>query len=149
VTSDDRISALFGYRLAPFLWSINRDDFGTGRLQFSTAGRDIERVTARTNNHDDPVRRDERWIFFDKTKARSFLHVMTFTSKCRDLLAAYPYPSIRRLIPRLELPPAKRITLSTAERYAATAWDSRSLEAWSRPALIMRRSVIRSSHDIC
>src|ERR1700676_2800536 len=93
MTSDDRISALFGCRLArPFFQlSINWDDFGTGRLQCSASCRDIERVTARTNDHDQLVRCDERWIFFDDTKPRSFWHVMTFTSKCRDLLTASNY----------------------------------------------------------
>src|ERR1700682_1487058 len=92
MTSDDRISALFGYRLAgPFLLSINRDDFGTGRLQFSASCPDIERVSARTDDHDHSVSCDERWIFFDDTKPRSFWHVMTITSKGRDLLPASNY----------------------------------------------------------
>src|ERR1700692_4814344 len=99
MTSDDRISALFGYGLAgPFFeLSINRDDFGARRLQFSTAGRDIERVSARTNDHDQLVSCDDRWIFFVKTKPRSFWHVMTFTSKCRDAVAASNYLSISPL----------------------------------------------------
>src|ERR1700730_1136129 len=93
MTSDVRISALFGYGLAgPFFeLSINRDNWGARRLQFSAACRDIERVPARTNEHDQLVRCDERWIFFDDTKPRSFWHVMTFTSKCRDLLTASNY----------------------------------------------------------
>ena len=151
MTSDDRISALFGCRLArPFFQlSINWDDFGTGRLQCSASCRDIERVTARTNDHDQLVRCDERWIFFDDTKPRSFWHVMTFTSKCRNLLAASNTVD-QVVVFRFELASVKRITLSTAERYAATAWASRSEEAWScRPAMIMRRRTIRSSPDIC
>jgi hypothetical protein len=62
MTSDDRISAFFGCRFArPFFeLSINRDDFGARRLQFSTAGRDIERVSARTNDHDQLVSCDDR-----------------------------------------------------------------------------------------
>jgi hypothetical protein len=137
VTSDDRISAFFGYRLArPFLLSINRDDFGKGRLQFSASCRDIKRVAARTNNHDQLVSCDEKWIFFGDKKPRSFLHVTH-------------YLKVTALVNGFELPSVKRITFSTAERYAATAWNSRSVEAWScRPAMIMRRRTIRSSPDI-
>jgi hypothetical protein len=92
------LSTLFGCMFARrfFELSINRDDFGARRLQFSASCRDIERVTARTNDHDHSVSCDERWIFFDNTKPRSFWHVMTFTSKCRDLLAASNYRRSKR-----------------------------------------------------
>jgi hypothetical protein len=93
MTSDDRIPALFGHRRArPFFeLSINRDNVGARRLQFSTPCRDVERVSARTNDQDQLVSCDDRRIFFDNTKPRSFWHVITFTSKCRDLLAASNY----------------------------------------------------------
>src|ERR1700676_833486 len=94
MTSDDRISAFFGDRLARSLFEslTNRNDFGARRLQFSASGRDIERVSARTNDHDHSVSCDERWIFFDNTKPRSFWHVMTYTSKCRDLFSGLSLP---------------------------------------------------------
>ena len=62
MTADDRISAFFGCRFARLFFElpINRDDFGARRLQFSTAGRDIERVSARTNDHDQLVSCDYR-----------------------------------------------------------------------------------------
>jgi hypothetical protein len=62
MTADDRISAFFGCRFARscFELSINRDDFSARRLQFSTAGRDIERVSAKTNDHDQLVSCDGR-----------------------------------------------------------------------------------------
>ena len=94
MTSDDRISAFFGDRLARSLFEslTNRNDFGARRLQFSASGRDIERVSARTNDHDHSVSCDERWIFFNNTKPRSFWHVMTFTSKGRDLFSGFDGP---------------------------------------------------------
>src|ERR1700676_3764413 len=108
MTSDDRISAFFGDRLARSLFEslTNRDDFGARRLQFSASCRDIERVSARTNDHDHSVSCDERWIFFDNTKPRSFWHVMTFTSKGRDLFSGFELPSIKWWFSASNYPPS-------------------------------------------
>jgi hypothetical protein len=55
--------------------SVNRDDFGARWLQFDAPGRNIERVSARSNDHDQPVGCDEKWIFSNKEKWRFFSHV--------------------------------------------------------------------------
>ena len=57
-----KIPALFRHRRArPFFeLSINRDDFGARRFQFSALRRNIERVTARTNDQDQLVSCEDR-----------------------------------------------------------------------------------------
>jgi hypothetical protein len=106
VTSDDRISAFFGDRLArPFFEiSINRDDFGARRLQFSTPCRDIERVSARTNDHDQLVSCDDRWIFFDNNEAAVFFACHDIYLKVPGLVSVFELPSIKLSIPPFELP---------------------------------------------
>ena len=60
----------------PFLdVSVNRDDFGGRRLQFCTSDRNIERVSARANDHDHLVSCDDIGVLFNNTKPWSFLHV--------------------------------------------------------------------------
>jgi hypothetical protein len=55
--------------------SVNRNDFGGRRLQFSAPGRNIERVSPRANGHDHSVSCDEKRIFSNKEKRRFFSHV--------------------------------------------------------------------------
>jgi hypothetical protein len=76
----------------PFLEvSVNRDNFGGRRLQFSAPGRNIERVSARSNGHDQPVGCDEKWIFSNKEKRRFFSHVIHLPQNARLSLTASNY----------------------------------------------------------
>jgi hypothetical protein len=131
--------------------SVNRDDFGPRWLQFKAPGRNIERVSPRANDHDQPVSCDEKWIFSNKEKRRFFSHVPHLPQNARPFIDRFELWSIRRWIfPRFKLSFVKAIAFSTAERYAPIACDSRSVEAMSgRPALMMLRRTIRSSPDIC
>jgi hypothetical protein len=54
---------------------VNRDHFGGRGFQFRAPDRNIERVSARADGHDQPISCDEKWIFSNKAKWRFFSHV--------------------------------------------------------------------------
>ena len=81
----------------PFLEvSVNRNDFGGRRLQFSTPCRRIERVSLRANDEDHAVSFAGGWIFFFHTQRDwSFLHVTHLTSSGEHLSWRHPDRVVR------------------------------------------------------
>jgi hypothetical protein len=80
-----------GFSLRFLEVSVNRDDFGPRWLQFKAPGRNIERVSPRANDHDQPVGCDEKWIFSNKENRRFFSHVPHLPQNARPSLTASNY----------------------------------------------------------